>query len=259
MATYTDTNLHSELVGFGLSPKEAKVYEACLQRGELTVMEITKLSGLSRSTAYFVADELVKNGLLRFVQKGAHRIYFAEDPRKFTNLLEQEKQRVARQSRRLDTLLPALQMRYSGIRNKPLVSYYVGQQEMQQIFEDALMSGTEELLFVGNIHVLREAVSRKYLSSWNRRKVTAGIRTQGIWEQPEAPEEDFLQATPRNMRTVRHAPEGFVSPTYTLIYQNKVAYLSSIVEAYGVLIESKDLSLTMRSWFNELWGRSNSE
>ena len=257
MTTPTDTNIHTELVSFGLSAKEASVYEACLQRGELTVMDITKLSGLSRSTAYFVADELVKKGLLRFVQKGAHRIYFAEDPRKFSALLEQEKLRVARQSRKLETLLPALQMRYSGISNKPLVSYYVGQQEMQQIFEDALISGTEELLFVGNIHVLREAVSQRYLSSWNRRKVKAGIRTQGIWEQPEEPEEEFLKASEQNMRTVRHAPEGFICPTYTLIYENKVAYLSSIVEAYGVLIESKDLSLTMRNWFKELWERSN--
>jgi len=256
MTTNTDTNIRTELVHFGLTTKEAAVYEACLQRGEMTVMDLTKLSRLSRSTAYFVADELVKKGLLRFVQRGAHRLYSAEDPRKLQQLLDQEKVWVARRSRMLESLLPTLQMRYSGASNKPLVSYYVGKEEMQQIFEDALLSGTKELLFVGNINVLREAVSQKYLASWNRRKIKADIKTRGIWEQKEEPEDEFLKASSENMREARHAPTGFTSPTYTLMYGNKVAYLSSVVEAYGVLIESKDLSVTMHSWFKELWERS---
>lgn len=258
MTTSSDTNLHADLLSFGLSAKEAKVYEACLHRGEIGVADLTKLTHLSRSTAYFVADELVKKGLLRFIQKGAHRIYCAEDPRKLTLLLEKEKVKLARKARSLDSLLPALQMKYAGQPSKPLVSYYVGQEEMQKIFEDALLSGTKELLFVGNITVLRDAVGQKYLNTWNRRKVAAGMKTRGIWQQPEEPEDDFLKASKENLREARHAPRGFESPTYFLLYNNKVAFLSSIVEAYGVLIESHDLSVTMRSWFDNLWMLSRS-
>ena len=256
MTTNTDTNLHRELLSFGFTAKEAKVYEACLQRGELSIMDIVKFTHLSRSTAYFVADELVQKGILRFVQKGAHRIYSAEDPRKLENILEHEKAKIARKSRSLDSLLPALQMKYAGLANKPLVSYYVGQEEMRQIFEDALLSGTKELLFMGNINVLRDVVGQKYLASWNRRKVKAEIKTKGIWQQSEEPEDDFLKATKENMREARHAPKGFESPTYFLLYNNKVAFLSSMMEAYGVLIESHDLSVTMRNWFDTLWATS---
>lgn len=253
MTTTTDTTLQADLLTFGLSPKEIKVYEACLTRGEIGVADMVKTTHLSRSTAYFIADELVKKGLLRFIQKGSHRIYAAEDPRKLTALLEQEKADLAKKAHSLDSLLPALQMKYGGKPNKPVVSYYVGQEEIQHIFEDILTMESKELFFVGNSDVLRNAVGTTYLASWNGRKVAAHVRSRGIWQQESVPAEDFLKASKENLREARFAPIGFESPTYFLLYGNKVAFLSSIVEAYCVLIESHDLAITMRSWFDNLW------
>lgn len=255
----TDTNIAAGLQLLGLSDKETIVYEACLQRGEISVVELARLSSLSRSTAYFVADELVKKGLLRFVQKGAHRIYSVEDPRKIELLLDQERIKLNQKAATFSAILPTLSMKYMGVARKPVVSYYTGQQEMRQLFEDALLSDIDELLFVGSINVLLEAVGREYLATWNRRKVKGGIKTRGIWPSNEETQEPYLQPTSLNMRQVRYAPSGFVSPTYILLYANKVAFLSSVVEAYGVLIESEDLSVSMRSWFNTLWKDSSTK
>ncbi|MBU6389442.1 hypothetical protein KGQ71_02900 [Patescibacteria group bacterium] len=181
MTMSTDTNSIHKLTDIGLTLKEAKVYEACLGHGEIGIMDLARLTHLSRSTTYFIADELVKKGLLRFFQKGAHRVYSAEDPRKLTLLLEREKAQVTKQSTALQSLLPTLNMRYSGAVHKPIVSFYVGQEEMQQIFEDALLSRAKEQLFVGEIPVLIESVGSEYLKSWNKRKVKARITTRGIW------------------------------------------------------------------------------
>ncbi len=253
MATMSDTYIRQALRSLGLSEKEISVYNACLARGEIGIVELARLAILSRSTAYFVADELVKKGLLRFIQKGAHRIYSAEDPRKLTLLVERQSERLDRNKALLQSVLPTLNMRYSGAANKPVVSYYVGQQEMRQIFEDALLSGIKELLFVGDINVLVDSVGPEFLKSWNRRKVKVGIKTRGIWEKDQGQEPEFIQAGRQNLREVQYAPTGFESPTYVLLYSNKVAFLSSSVESYGVLIESKDLSRSMRSWFDVLW------
>lgn len=260
MAMYTDTFISSALREIGMSEKEIQIYLACLQRGEVSVIELARIAQLSRSTAYFIADQLIKKGLLRFIQKGAHRVYAAEDPRKLAVLLDERSEALVRTKRLVSDILPSLNMRYTGAKNKPLVSYYVGQVEMRQIFEDALASGIHELYFVGEMPVLVEAVGREYLASWNRRKVKAKIKTIGIWptDAPQ-PEELFLKATPENLRVVRFAPPGFRSPTYVLLYANKVAFISSIVEAYGTLIESHDLSTTMRHWFDNLWQSSREQ
>ncbi len=260
MAIYADTFIADKLSSFGLSPKETSVYLACLHRGEISVIELARITNLSRSTAYFIADQLIQRGLLRFIQKGAHRIYAAEDPRKLATLLEEQAEQLARNKHVLSEILPSLNMQFTGAANKPLVSYYVGQIEMRQIFEDALISGIKELLFVGEMPVLVQAVGPEFMASWNRRKVKAKIKTRGIWPSEASEfEESFLKPTPENLREARYAPKGFRSPTYVLLYANKVAFISSIAEAYGTLIESKDLSITMNHWFDALWASSSTK
>ena len=257
MAIYTDTFIESIFGELGLSDKESTIYLTCLQWGEIGVIELARITHLSRSTAYFIADQLITRGLLRFIQKGAHRVYAAEDPRKILTLLDQESEKLLRTKSAIQDILPTLNMRYAGAANKPLVSYYVGRLEMRQIFEDALILGITEMLFVGETSLLVEALGRDYMATWNRRKVAQGIVTKGIWPHNFGqPEELFLHASQKNLRQVRYAPTGFRSPTYTLIYANKVAFLSSAIEAYGTLIESHDLSRTMRNWFKVLWERS---
>ncbi len=250
---YTDTYINQSLQRLGMSDKEAVIYEACLNKGEIGILELARITALSRSTAYFVADELVKKGLLKFVQKGAHRIYSAEDPRKFEALLEQERSNLNRKSVLLQSALPSLNMRYSGATNKPVVSYYVGQLEMRHILEDILIAGDDEVLYVGEAALLDEAVGNKYLKSWIKRRVAVGIRTRGIRKQESELDEPLYIPGKENLRETRFGPKEFHSPVFTVIYSNKVAHISSAVEAYGVLIESKDLSISMRNWFDVLW------
>ncbi len=253
MTMNTDTYMVSSLKGLGLSDKEARIYEACLSRGEINVIELARIANVSRSTAYFVADELVKKGLLRFIQRGAHRIYTAEDPRQLQTFLEQEQVSLSRKNAMLQSLLPGLNMRYAGATNKPVVSYYVGQHEMRKILEDALLSGDTEILYVGEAALLDEAVGSKYLKAWIKRRIEAGIATRGIRKRESEIDEPLYLPGKSNLRETRFAPEGFHSPVFTVIYSNKVAYISSAIESYGVLIESKDLSTSMRSWFSILW------
>lgn len=249
----TDTYTGTSLQVLGLSDKESAVYEACISRGEINIIQLSRISGLSRSTAYFVADELVKKGLLGFVQKGAHRIYSAEDPRKLDLLLQQEQQKLQRKSATLQSILPSLNMRYAGAANKPQVSFYVGQQEMRQILEDILISGDTEVLYVGEAALLDEAVGSKYLKGWIKRRIVAGIGTRGIRKQESEMDEPLYKPGKENLRETRFGPADFHSPVFTVIYSNKVAHISSAIESYGVLIESKDLSTSMRNWFDVLW------
>jgi len=252
MTTITDTYMMTALRNFGLSEKEATIYQTCLATGEVGVTRLSRLVRLSRSTTYFVADELVKKGILRFIQKGAHRIYSAEDPRKLSIIIDKQKMILNKRTSFLESILPELVMRFSDTPNKPVVSYYQGQMEVRRILEDILTSGTKEEFWTGEMKTLEEAVGKKYLQKWTRRRIDLGMKSISIRPPSDKKNKDYKSGK-SSLRKVQYAPEGFQSPSLVVVYGNKVAFISSVVESYGILVESKDLSTTLQSWFNILW------
>lgn len=251
MTTITDTYIATALRNFGLSEKEASIYQVCLASGEIGVTRLSRLVRLSRSTTYFVADELVKKGVLRFIQKGAHRIYSAEDPRKLSAIINKQKITLNKRASFLESILPELVMRFSDTPNKPVVSYYQGQIEVRRILDDILVSGTKEEFWTGEMKTLEEAVGKNYLQKWTKKRIDLGIKSISV--RPLSDKKSKIYGPSKsNLRKVQYAPEGFESPSLIVIYGNKVAFISSVVESYGVLVESKDLSTTLRSWFTIL-------
>jgi sugar-specific transcriptional regulator TrmB len=256
MTTQSDTYIISALQRLGLSTHEAVLYKTCLLGGELGILDLAKRTGISRTTIYGVADELVKKGLLRFIQKRAHRIYSAEDPHKLEAMVEKAKATVERRAAFLESILPTLSMQYLAVPNKPLVSYYEGQAEVRKLFEDFLHSGATEILFIGGAATIQEALGEKYLKEYIRQRIKAGIKARGIRTKEDEVDEPLYRHGHPHLRSIRIAPAHIKAPVYTGIYGNKVFFISSLAESYGVLVESRDLSQMLRSWFEVLWSVS---
>ena len=250
------TNTLSDLEKLGLSPNEALVYQACLTNGESTIINLAKQTGISRTTIYGVADDLVHKGVLRFIQKQAHRIYSAEDPRKIGLLFERQKAEIDQRGSYLESILPVLSMQYAAGGTKPLVSYYQGQEEVRQIFEDVIVSKPKEVLFVCESGTLQQAVGEVWLKQYVKRRVMAGIHTRGVFAPTNAVNDPLFDSGGKHKRDVRLGPHYLKAPVYTGIYLNKVYFISSLQESYGVLIESRDLAETMRGWHQALWDQS---
>jgi sugar-specific transcriptional regulator TrmB len=256
MTTQPDTYVQTALQQLGLSPHEAAIYRACLGRGEATIMQLAKITRISRTTIYGIADELVKKGLFRFVQKGAHRIYSAEDPKKLEQLVTKSKLIADRKAAFYSSVIGTLAMQFSSTAHKPLVSYHEGQTEVRQIFEDMLVSEAAEVLFLGEAATIEQAVGEKYLRDVIKRRISIGMKARGIRTEPTEVDEPLYDVTSQNLRNLRYAPKGFVASMYIGIYNHTVFFISSIDESYGVQVESKDLSETMRSWYEVLWKAS---
>jgi len=56
--------LNKELEKIGLSKKEAKVYLACLELSEATIGQISKKSGVKRTTVYDIVESLKEKSLI---------------------------------------------------------------------------------------------------------------------------------------------------------------------------------------------------
>ena len=69
-----------QLINFGFSEKEAKIYLALLELEAATVFETAKLSGVNRSSAYVVLEALKKKGFVGISDKDGRYLSLLEVP-----------------------------------------------------------------------------------------------------------------------------------------------------------------------------------
>src|SRR5258705_13289394 len=69
-----------QLIAFGLSDKEAKIYLALLELELATVHEVAKQSGINRSSAYVVLESLKRKGFVGISEDKNVRQYVAASP-----------------------------------------------------------------------------------------------------------------------------------------------------------------------------------
>jgi HTH-type transcriptional regulator, sugar sensing transcriptional regulator len=256
MTTQSDTYLKTSLRQLGLSEHESLVYLVCLHHSAIKIMEIAQKTNISRTTVYGVVDDLVKKGLLNLYEKSGHKYISATDPQKLQVLVESQREVVEKRQAFLNSIFPTLSMFYQEGDNKPIISFYQGQKEVRQIFEDFLISGVNEAVFIGETQTISDALGEKYLKDMIRRRIEKGIYARGVRTEGTELEDYIYKSGNKNFRSIRLAPKDFKCPTYIGIYGNKVFIVSSARESYGVLIESKDLATTLRAWFEVLWGAS---
>ncbi len=112
-------DLKFTLKEIGLSENEASVYLASLSLGPTSVLQISRVADLRRTTVYSVIEELKKKGLMNIEIAGFKQLYVAEDPKKLKAVL---KNREAE----FNELLPEFEALYNLKQSGSEIRYYQG-------------------------------------------------------------------------------------------------------------------------------------
>ena len=120
----------------GLSPNEAKIYEALVTYGGSGASTIALRSKVHRRNTYDTLDRLVAKGLVYEVFSEGETVYEAVDPGKLTELL-QEKERL------LGLVMPNLQSVYHDHRVSQRAYIYKGVEGMKNYLREALKEGED--------------------------------------------------------------------------------------------------------------------
>jgi len=107
------------LVNLGPTHNEAKVYLTLLNKGELPVNEIARLSGIHRVNVYGIIDRLLKKGLIAAAIRTNKYYYKASNPRDLSLMLDEKKDR-------LNEVLPKLNSMYHSAPEKEEVFHFKG-------------------------------------------------------------------------------------------------------------------------------------
>lgn len=167
-------HLIEPLQQLGLSTKEVQVYLALLQLGPSTPYQIAKKADLKRPTAYVIAEDLIKKGLIVHVPGEERRKYIARTPDVFIEDQE-ERLQAARQ------ILPELRSFQKGTIEKPSIMYFEGMDGLHQAYQyrQKDLHGKEIVGFFASNDDSPKAVT-DYFLEWNQYRQKRGTRVRGI-------------------------------------------------------------------------------
>ena len=239
----------NELTKIGLSNKEAKVYLAALELGKASIQDIAKKAGINRTTTYVMITELEKRGLVKPLKVGKRNYFVAESPDTIIDILKKEKQEIENKEQEIREIIPELKTLYNIAPGRPKIRFYEGQEVYKKITDDILESGTKEILEIYNADLIKGLFSENETKEYTRKRIAKGIRCRVLYTRSEGPFKNRLELAEERFYNQSQFPvSGDI-----MVYGNRIGMASLKGNMIGVIIESDEISETMKSLFNLAW------
>ena len=237
-----------ELIDAGLSEKQADVYLACLEAGPSKIPQIASSAQIKRTTVYGIVEELVAMGLVRSSYKGKRRLYEAQDPALILAMLEAKKKRITE-------ILPDLSKLFISHHVRPKINFFEGREGVRKIYDDVLECKTKQVKEIVRVRQHNEAVGDAFINEFIKKRVARGIVTHNLHpKHGDLYTGERGMEDPKKKRYVRYLPPSVFYAAMIMIYDHKVAMVSTKEENFGFIIESKEFSNTLSAYFDFMWG-----
>jgi HTH-type transcriptional regulator, sugar sensing transcriptional regulator len=241
--------LHS----LGMSKNEAKVYLAILSLGSTPIGRISKDSGVHRRSAYDIAENLVRKGLVGYVTRGKVKHFQVASLEKLLEIAKEKKEQAEMNEKELGSVVKQHTIASKSNNDVQEVSILSGRESRKIVFEDILRTGRENCCLGGHTP---SKLSINYVKQWHRRRVKAGINDRIIYCKND-PFVDYLGRLKHTK--VRITPKPIDSKTVFNIYDNKVAiFLWANDQPLTIWINNKKVSDDFKEYFNFIWSKSKS-
>ncbi|MFA5155013.1 MAG: helix-turn-helix domain-containing protein [Patescibacteria group bacterium] len=242
-----------QLIQAGLTEKQAKIYLACLELGKAKVPEIARKSGIKRTTAYGILDELAALGLVSLFSKGKMKFFQAQEPGAILGIIENRK-------KVMEAILPDLNHLLASYGLRPRLQFFEGREGVKRIYEDTLKCRSKKVQQIVRVKDFIEFAGRQFSASYIKRRAENNIVSYALHpKSDDVHDEVYGQESDRWKRHVRYLPPNMFYASMIMIYDFKVAMISTTAENFGFIIESKEFSNTLRSYFDFLWQLGSKE
>lgn len=173
--------LNRALIAFGFDEKEALLYLAGVELGEASVLELSRLTKLPRTTIYPTLESLCRRGYFRLKNLQGRRKFIANPPALFVKHL-------ADRQERFREILPLFEALQAQDPKTVGVTIYEGTDGFKQFWQQIFRSGIKEYcLLTTGVHMLDYVKEPYLLKHIIDERLKLGIRSrQLIVETPDA-------------------------------------------------------------------------
>jgi sugar-specific transcriptional regulator TrmB len=227
--------MEKELQEIGLSEQEADVYLQLLKEKYQEASKIAKETHINRSVVYSILKSLISKGLASYVIRNNVKYFIAAEPKTLSDFLKDKE-------KTLQKILPRLEQIKPEVKEEVVVEVYQGTKGGITVLKDIIRTG-KDCVVLGEDGTFEKM---EYAKQFVRQ-----LREKNIKERILAKEGVKILTTKNS--EVRYLSKEFQIPTITTVYGNKVALAVFTKPYYCILIKSKDLADSYRSFFEILW------
>jgi len=239
-------NVRDALLAYGFDEKEAMTYLAGLEVGSATVLELSRKSGLPRTTLYPILEQFCRRGFFQMRKVKGRTQYAAEPPATFLKKLE-DREKTFRD------ILPDLETLHSTKGETVGVTMFEGSDGFRQFWQKLFRSGVKDYCLLTSVSGMREYVHEEYLV----KHVIATRLRLGIKSRQLLPENAMTRkvvATDKDqLRESRYLSPDAKLPATVLIFGSEVAFITTRKENSVILVASGDIAVTLRTAFEMMW------
>lgn len=237
-----------QLVKYGLSDKQAKVYVSLLKLGTATVNEIAEESDLVRTTTYDVLKTLREEGIVGSMDKNNVQYYEAAEPEKLIQILDERKKYITE-------ILPHLKKLRIEIPEKPRSEIYEGKNGVKTVFEILLHSKKPLYAYSNNSSMVN--LLPVFGPNFIKNRVKQKIPIKIISEPSKTTKELLKDKDEQEFRETRTLKEFNRIEINQYFNDDYVAILGSRVDKpLGIIIYHKDFAQSQKIIFDKLWEKA---
>ncbi|HAO65021.1 TPA: hypothetical protein DCQ44_03525 [Candidatus Taylorbacteria bacterium] len=253
--------LIENLMDFGLSEKDARVYLALLELEVATANETAKQAGVNRSSTYVVLESLKKRGFVHMSADKNIKHYVATSPEL---LLQLAKKRVEKQDgviTMLENIMPDLKALNKGTKHKPKVFVYEGRNNVEALYYkelSALKPGSnfksyEDMAEIDKYmpgFIEKDSIERK-----KKHVLLYSINPNTVANQEIMKKYKYLGSEEINQLIPVENFNFSKTPISLAIYEDGVSFYG-LQESFAIVIKQKEIADTIRNIFNLAWEES---
>lgn len=244
--------LEKYLQDIGLNEKESVLYLSLLGVDNSSVLDLSKKTGLNRSTTYVILESLSKKGLVSETTVGKKTHYQAEPPERLETYVEQRKILLEEQAKKLKDIIPQIKSVQREGGEKPIVQYFEGKEGIfalnESIYRDESEGGSDTVHIVYSKDLLDEVFPederRKFVNARVQKKIKS--RTIYTWTKGTRSSDELAERVKLDEKKYPISCDISVSGDRV-----RIGILGNRLS--GIFIKSSDLANTLRSILNALF------
>lgn len=232
-----------------LSLLEAKVFLLLTELGSSPVSTIARRGNIKRTNLYNILDRLSQKGLVTEYEKGNIRFFQATEPENLITIQRHNKQRVEESIESLKEILPSLETIKSPLLTKPKVRYYQGSDGIANLLDQILSNEAFDAFFnPQTAYTHYPKIMDRFLKTGNEKD----MMIRELMVESKVAHAYVKKITNPNHQT-KCLPKEYKIQADTLIFGDKIAFISYAEGAIAVLIESADIVQAQKMAFEIMW------
>lgn len=243
-------NIKDILAGINIPYPAQKVYVSLLEKGKASARTLSLRTGITRTSVYDQIKVLRDKGLVVELFIGGTTFFEINDVRKLSSLLNDQVEKLTSQKEFLAKNLHSLINRSKT--SQPKVKFFEGRDGVQQLLRDLLWYENISLCLYWPYNEMLNFLGKDFLQWFSERRAKRKISVKTIWGNHAKTKNHIFIDDGKDVQR-RYMNEKSLPEMGYMIYDNKVAFISSQKESFGFIVESSEFVALQKMQFNVLW------